>query len=140
MLLCSSIGTVSGLAPGFHGFHIHEVGEHANACAAAAGPHFNPTYDPSVLDPSQRRAHGSPISFTRHAGDLGNIFANLRGVAKVLIKDHKISLVRTDQTFIGNRAIVIHTLKDDLGLGFNAESLVTGNAGTRDGCGVINVI
>jgi Cu/Zn superoxide dismutase len=34
-------GTVSGLTPGKHGFHIHEKGDVRNNCVAAEG-HFNP--------------------------------------------------------------------------------------------------
>ena len=35
-------GDITGLAPGQHGFHIHENGDVGNDCAAA-GSHFNPT-------------------------------------------------------------------------------------------------
>jgi len=35
-------GEVVNLAPGRHGFHIHENGEIGEDCAGA-GPHFNPT-------------------------------------------------------------------------------------------------
>jgi Cu/Zn superoxide dismutase len=34
-------GTVSGLSPGKHGFHVHERGELRNECVTAGG-HFNP--------------------------------------------------------------------------------------------------
>ena len=35
--------------------------------------------------------------------------------------------------------IIVHQDKDDLGLGNNEESLKTGNAGKRVGCGVIGL-
>lgn len=37
------------------------------------------------------------------------------------------------------RAIVVHAGQDDLGQGGDAESLKTGNAGSRIGCGVIGI-
>ena len=38
---------------------------------------------------------------------------------------------------IVGRAMVIHALEDDLGLGGDEESKKTGNAGARVGCGLI---
>ena len=37
------------------------------------------------------------------------------------------------------RAIVVHALEDDLGLGGDEESKKTGNAGARVGCGLIEL-
>ena len=34
-------GTLYGLPPGYHGFHIHEIGDTSNNCLAS-GSHFNP--------------------------------------------------------------------------------------------------
>lgn len=57
-------GTVSGLPPGLHGFHVHEYGDLGNGCLAA-GNHYNPF----------KRNHGGPksLSSRRHVGDLGSI-------------------------------------------------------------------
>ena len=51
------------------------------------------------------------------------------------ITDKLISL-NGERSVIG-RAIVLHANTDDLGLGGNEESLKTGNAGARSGCGII---
>ncbi|XP_048599145.1 superoxide dismutase [Cu-Zn]-like isoform X1 [Brassica napus] len=62
-------GKISGLSPGFHGFHIHSFGDTTNGCNST-GPHFNPL----------NRVHGPPDEEERHAGDLGNIFAGSDGI------------------------------------------------------------
>ncbi|KAJ6645621.1 Superoxide dismutase [Cu-Zn] [Pseudolycoriella hygida] len=119
-------GEVTGLAPGLHGFHVHEFGDNTNGCMSA-GPHFNP----KNLD------HGGPTAEIRHAGDLGNIEADANGVATVSISDKQISLVG-DNSIIG-RTLVVHADVDDLGLGGHELSKTTGNAGARLGCGVIGI-
>ena len=67
---------------------------------------------------------------------MGNIVANEKGEADVDITDHLITL-STGKNSILYRAIVVHELKDDLGLGNNNASITTGNAGPRLACGTI---
>uniref|UniRef100_A0A914ELL5 Superoxide dismutase copper/zinc binding domain-containing protein n=1 Tax=Acrobeloides nanus TaxID=290746 RepID=A0A914ELL5_9BILA len=74
-------GTISGLAPGQHGFHVHQYGDMNNQCLAA-GSHFNP----------HNQEHGSPNSSVRHVGDLGNIQAGSNGVASVNVEDSQVAL------------------------------------------------
>ena len=83
-------GTITGLEPGDHGFHIHEFGD---------------------------------------------ITANTEGVASVKKIAERIDLLG-DRSIIG-RGLVVHADTDDLGLGKDAESKKTGNAGDRLACGVI---
>ncbi|XP_037085058.1 superoxide dismutase [Cu-Zn]-like [Pollicipes pollicipes] len=120
-------GRISGLTPGKHGLHVHELPNLGEKCSDAGG-HYNPF----------QRNHGAQTSDTdhRHVGDLGNIVADYNGVAEVYIADPIISLFPGDRD-IFRRSIVVHSGEDDLGLGGNPGSLKTGNAGMRLGCGVI---
>ena len=116
---------LQNLKPGNHGFHIHETGNLEGGCGSCCA-HFNPT----------NSNHGGPDDAERHTGDLGNIKANQKGIAKMTFTDKKIKLRGTKYNIIG-RSVVIHADQDDLGKGGNPESLKTGNAGARIGCAVI---
>uniref|UniRef100_P07505 Superoxide dismutase [Cu-Zn], chloroplastic n=3 Tax=Spinacia oleracea TaxID=3562 RepID=SODCP_SPIOL len=117
---------ISGLAPGKHGFHLHEFGDTTNGCMST-GPHFNP----------DKKTHGAPEDEVRHAGDLGNIVANTDGVAEATIVDNQIPL--TGPNSVVGRALVVHELEDDLGKGGHELSPTTGNAGGRLACGVVGL-
>ena len=117
-------GTVIGLEPGDHGFHIHEFGDMSKGCESMGG-HYNP----DGVD------HGN--SDTGHVGDLGNITANTEGVATVKKISERIDLLG-DRSVVG-RGLVVHADADDLGLGKDKESKKTGNAGDRLACGVITL-
>lgn len=117
-------GSLEGLTPGLHGFHVHESGDLRLGCASLCA-HFNPT----------RSQHGGPRSARRHLGDLGNVFADEHGVARVTIEDSHLRL--TGPHGIVGRSLVVHAQRDDLGRGPGPESLVTGNSGARVLCGVI---
>ncbi|KAL8167145.1 hypothetical protein V2J09_008644 [Rumex salicifolius] len=114
-------GTISGLKPGLHGFHIHALGDTTNGCIST-GPHFNPL----------KKDHGAPTDSERHAGDLGNITAGSDGVAEISIRDSQIPL--SGKHSILGRAVVVHADPDDLGRGGHELSKTTGNAGGRVGC------
>ncbi|KAG4077374.1 hypothetical protein HA402_009775 [Bradysia odoriphaga] len=79
--------------------------------------------------------HGGLTDKIRHAGDMGNIKANADGVASMTIVDNYITL--SGSRSIVGRGLVIHEKMDDLGKGGASDSLTTGNAGGRIGCGVI---
>nr|BAC10110.1 copper/zinc-superoxide dismutase [Oryza sativa Japonica Group]BAD30565.1 copper/zinc-superoxide dismutase [Oryza sativa Japonica Group] len=114
----SVTGSVSGLKPGLHGFHVHALGDTTNGCMST--PHFNPT----------GKEHGAPQDENRHAGDLGNITAGA-DVANVNVSDSQIPL--TGAHSIIGRAVVVHADPDDLGKGHEL-SKTTGNAGGRVAC------
>uniref|UniRef100_Q27792 Superoxide dismutase [Cu-Zn] n=1 Tax=Toxocara canis TaxID=6265 RepID=Q27792_TOXCA len=120
-------GSVKGLTPGLHGFHVHQYGDTTNGCISA-GPHFNP----------YNQTHGAPTDSIRHVGDLGNIRAGADGTAHISISDKHIKLPGPN-SIIG-RSVVVHADQDDLGKGVGAkkqESLKTGNAGRRVACGIV---
>uniref|UniRef100_T1JAI9 Superoxide dismutase [Cu-Zn] n=1 Tax=Strigamia maritima TaxID=126957 RepID=T1JAI9_STRMM len=119
-------GELAGLTQGLHGFHVHEFGDNTNGCISA-GPHFNPF----------NCDHAGPTDVQRHVGDLGNVCADEKGIAKLLIKDSVISL--TGQNSIIGRTMVVHADPDDLGKGGHELSKTTGNAGARVACGVIGI-
>jgi len=124
---------IGGMAPGLHGFHIHEKADFSNGCMSA-GPHYNP----------HGKTHGGPDDEERHAGDLGNIKADESGKASGTISD---MLVRLDGEFsVIGRSVMVHEDEDDLGRGDHSEpgvngktSKTTGNAGARIACGEIKL-
>ena len=87
-------GEIAGLAPGNHGFHIHQFGDYTGGCVSA-GSHFNPA----------GKEHGGPTDENRHAGDLGNVVADDNGVAKVDITDCQIPLEGAN-SIIGRSVVV----------------------------------
>jgi Cu-Zn family superoxide dismutase len=113
-------GTVTGLTPGKHGFHVHEKGDCSAPDAASAGGHFNP----------DQKQHGDASAAEKHAGDLGNIEAGADGSAKINLHMNGLTL-GTEANSIKGKAIIIHGNPDDF-------SQPTGNAGPRVACGVIN--
>jgi len=119
-------GKIEGLAPGLHGFHIHQLGDMTNGCKSMKG-HFNPL----------QVSHGAPGDKSRHVGDLGNIEADMSGVATIDMVDTWLSLNGINS--ILGRGVVIHAGRDDLGQGGDDGSLKTGNAGGRVACAVIGL-
>ena len=117
-------GTITGLQPGPHGFHIHEFGDMSDGCKSMGG-HYNP----------DNVNHGGLKE--GHVGDLENVLADKDGIAKFSIVAERVDLMG-DRSVVG-RGIVIHEDEDDLGKGGDAESLKTGNAGERLACGVITL-
>lgn len=124
-------GTITGLAKGLHGFHIHTYGVVGGECGAAEG-HYNPN----------GFNHAAPSAPQRHVGDLGNIMSvedgTATGTAVVDITDEVINLYG-DRSIMG-RSVVIHKGEDDLGLGGDEGSISTGNAGARLACCTIFLI
>jgi superoxide dismutase, Cu-Zn family len=116
--------SVSGLAPGVHGVHVHERGRCEPPDFASAGGHFNPA----------GRQHGLQNPAGPHAGDLPNLTvdADGRGALTAVARDVAIrgtaanSLLRP-----GGTSLVVHAGPDD------QVTDPAGNSGARIACGVI---
>ncbi|MFY0529067.1 superoxide dismutase family protein [Archangium gephyra] len=113
----------TGLDPGPHGIHFHQVGLCETPGFTSAGGHFNP------LD----KQHGLESPTGAHAGDLPNLEADASGKAsyktttnRVRLDEGQLSIFDADGT-----ALVIHASADD------QVTDPAGNSGARVACGVL---
>jgi Cu-Zn family superoxide dismutase len=111
---------ISGLSPGGHGFHIHEMGDCSAADGMSAGGHFNPTGKP----------HGDPAAPDHHAGDMPMLQADASGNA-TLTADLGVITIGGGATDIVGKSVIVHKDADDY------KTQPTGNSGARVACGVI---
>ncbi len=120
---------VSGLPPGRHGMHLHEVGScnplrDVNGKVTpfgAAGGHFDPQGTGKHLGPDG----------AGHAGDLPNLTVDANGNGRTTFFDDRVS-VQPGPTNIVGRAIVIHANEDNY-----SDSSPVGGSGARIACGEI---
>ncbi|MGE5431334.1 MAG: superoxide dismutase family protein [Syntrophomonadaceae bacterium] len=115
------VADLEGLAPGRHGFHIHQFGDETAPDGKSAGDHFNPS--------NQR--HGGPTDMQHHLGDMGNIEAESDGKAHLEMTISGVSFSGAN-SIIG-RSVVVHEKEDDM------MSQPAGNAGARLAIGVIGI-
>jgi len=108
--------TASNVAPGEHGFHVHEAGDCSAPDASSAKGHYNPS----------GKRHGHHDKAERHAGDLPNLLADASGNVKYSAEVGGVTLAEV----IG-RSVVMHADPDDY------VSQPAGNSGKRIACGVI---
>lgn len=119
---------LSGLPPGPHGFHVHEVAdcsparddEGSRAAAHAAGEHY---------DPEGTMMHGSPLVGDGHLGDLPLLMVDLHGRATEAVEASRLSLEDVD-----NRALMIHAGGDN----YSDVPEKAGGGGARIACGIID--
>jgi len=114
------LAKVTGLAPGAHGFHIHENGDCSAPDGMSAGGHFNPT----------GKAHGNPAAGEHHGGDMPMLEADASGNATLDVTLDTVTL-GTDANSVVGRAVIVHKDADDF------KTQPTGNSGARVACGVI---
>ncbi len=113
------VADIEGLAPGEHGFHIHEKADLSDPELKGAGGHFNPDH----------HKHGGPESEEHHAGDLGNLTADDKGHAH-LDATFKGLTIEGKSGVVGH-SVIIHAKADDL------KSQPAGESGKRIAGGVI---
>jgi Cu-Zn family superoxide dismutase len=112
---------VQGLAPGWHGMHLHEKGDCSAADFTSAGGHIN--------HPTAKKPHGVLNQAGPDFGDLPNIYVDPDGRGKA---EAYSTLVKfSELTDADGSALVIHANADD------HLSQPIGGAGGRVACGVI---
>ena len=119
------VARVHDLAPGFHGFHVHTTGRCDAPAFTTAGGHFNPT----------AAGHGD------HAGDLPSLLVNEDGTAVLATVTDRFSI--RDLRDADGSAVIVHSGRDNFANiparygGPDAETLSTGDSGSRVACGVV---
>jgi Cu-Zn family superoxide dismutase len=113
----------TGLPPGAHGIHLHEVGRCDLPDFMSAGAHFNPA--------GKKHGHLSPEGF--HAGDLSNLTADASGRVNHLTNTNAVTLGEGANSVFDadGTAFVIHANPDD------NQTDPSGNSGARIACGVL---
>jgi superoxide dismutase, Cu-Zn family len=122
---------VKRLPAGFHGFHVHTVGE-CTPPFTSAGGHFNPGDS----------GHGD------HAGDLPSLLVNEDGRGELRFATDRFSI--RDLFDDDGSALMVHAGRDNFANipdryksdasdtpGPDADTLATGDAGARAACGVV---
>ena len=118
---------VRNLSPGFHGFHVHAVGNCDAATAfTSAGGHLNPAGS----------THGD------HAGDLPSMYVNQDGTGSISVWVDRFTLASLADA--DGSALVVHAepdnfahIPDRYGLTLDETTLNTGDAGARIACGLV---
>jgi superoxide dismutase, Cu-Zn family len=116
--------TVQDLPPGFHGFHVHAVGDCTGPTFTSAGGHHNP----------DDANHGD------HAGDLPTLLVNADGSGMLATVTDRFSLAELKEG--DGSAVMVHELPDNYANipdryapEPDEETLSTGDAGSRLACG-----
>ena len=116
---------VSGMTPGEHGIHIHNVGKCEAPDFKTAGGHLNPTNTHHGVNNTQ-----DPKP---HLGDMANLTVKSDGSGTASYTLNGVTLADGTNSLFhdGGTAVVIHAKADDL------MSDPSGNSGDRVACGVI---
>jgi Cu-Zn family superoxide dismutase len=119
-------------SPGFHGLHVHAVGDcHHEMGFVSAGGHYNTTSG----------YHGD------HSGDLPPLLVNADGTAQATVVTDRFTI--TELFDADGSAVILHAARDNLAHipnrywsdagypGPDPVTLATGDAGSRVACGVV---
>jgi Cu-Zn family superoxide dismutase len=116
---------LTGLPPGLHGFHVHEVGnceaaqkDGKMAAGMAAGGHY---------DPKSSKHHGQPWG-DGHLGDLPALYVDNAGAATSPVLAPRLKLAD-----VKGRALMIHAGGDN----YADKPAALGGGGARVVCGMI---
>lgn len=129
---------ISGLEPGFYGFHIHQIG----ACEADSAAPNNPENTGDFLSAGGHL--GSDESdHPDHAGDLPQLLVKESGDAVLSFETDRLTLADLEDE--DGSAIMLHSGPDNYANiperyapdGPDEDSLNAGDAGSRIACGVI---
>jgi len=132
-------GRLTGLSPGFHGFHVHAVGVCDPAATDPAG-----TVVPFLSAGGHLDVDGS--THGHHAGDMPVLFVAADGTALTVTENDRLTMARL---FDADRsAVIIHALPDNYANiparysaagvpGPDAATRAAGDAGARVACGVV---
>lgn len=115
----------TGLAPGRHGFHIHQTGQCQGPSFESAGDHYAP----------EGHGHGFLSDEGYHAGDLPNLYADANGTARAEYFATGVSLGDGAPNTLFDQdgsAFIIHERLDSYG--------DQAGAGGRVACGVITPV
>jgi len=134
----------TGLSAGFHGFHVHTVGDCTVGNPAspftAAGGHLNIG--------GQTHGVSNPVDPGGHDGDMPVLFANGAGVAETTFLTDNFTIAEILDTAGDGSAVIIHALPDNYANipsrytaagvpGPDAATASTGDSGTRQRCGLV---
>jgi superoxide dismutase, Cu-Zn family len=117
---------VRHLSPGFHGFHVHTVGECISPFTSAAG-HYNP----------------GTVGHPGHAADMPVLLVNADGTGEARFVSDRYTVAE-----VVGRALIVHAGPDNYANipgrysaagvpGPDTATLATGDSGARTACGVI---
>jgi Cu-Zn family superoxide dismutase len=117
---------LKGLAPGLHGFHVHENG--SCQCSEKDGKMVPGLSAGGHYDPAKTGKHLGPYSADGHLGDLPPLYVAADGSATLAVLAPRLKVKD-----LKGRAVMVHAGGDN----FSDQPAALGGGGARVACGVI---